>query len=312
MTARGVASDQRPTITVIVPTRDRPAQLGECLTALANQTYPKAAFDVIVVDDGSAHPLDGIVRGFADRLDVGVIRQEGGYGAAAARNRGIAAARARVLAFTDDDCRPDPDWLARLSERFQQPSERLVGGRVVNALDANAFSATSQLIHDLAYEHHNAGGQQSRFFASNNLAASRDGLVRLGGFNEAFTVASEDRDLCARWHESGREMMYAPDALVAHSHRLTLRRFWTQHFRYGRGAWRFHQTLRQRGHGRFVRDLGFHARFLRRAGPPLKERRGASVILLLLIVWQVANLAGFIFEASVSRLPSRGPAAKIS
>jgi glycosyltransferase involved in cell wall biosynthesis len=306
-----VASDQRPTITVVVPTRDRPAQLAECLTALANQTYPRTAFDVIVVDDGSAQPLDAVVRGFADRLIVQVIRQRG-RGAASARNRGIAAAKASVLAFTDDDCRADPDWLARLAEHFQQPGERLVGGRVVNALDDNAFSATSQLIHDLAYQHHNAPGAQASFFATNNLAASREGLVRLGGFNEAFTVASEDRDLCARWHESGREMTYAHDALVSHCHRLTLTRFWTQHFRYGRGAWRFHQALRQRGHGRFVRDLGFHARFLGRAGPPLKERRSAGAVLLLLIVWQVANLAGFIFEASASRLPSRGPSAKIS
>ncbi|MGH7711425.1 MAG: glycosyltransferase family 2 protein [Gemmatimonadaceae bacterium] len=302
---------QRPTIAVVVPTHNRPAQLGECLTALANQTYPKTGFEVIVVDDGSTQPLSDVVSGFADRLDVRVMRQER-QGPAAARNNGITAARARVLAFTDDDCCPAPDWLARLAARFDGSVDLLVGGRVVNALEDNPFSVTSQLIHDLAYAHHNADGMAARFFATNNLAASADALVRLGGFDPEFRVASEDRDLCARWHESGRELVYEPDALVAHAHRLTLRRFWIQHFRYGRGAWRFHQALRRRGQGRFARDVGFHARFLRRAGPPLKARHGGVTVLLLLVVWQVANLAGFVFEAIVSRLPSEGPATKIS
>ncbi len=146
---------QRPAIAVIVPTRDRPQQLSECLTALAGQTYPRARFEVIVVDDGSVEPLDAVIAGFADRLAVRVIRQPR-QSAAAARNSGIAATRAAVLAFTDDDCRPAPDWLERLAERFEDGRSRLVGGGVVNALNDNAYSVTSQLIHDLAYAHHAA------------------------------------------------------------------------------------------------------------------------------------------------------------
>ncbi len=304
---------ERPTFTVVIPTCDRPVQLAECLTSLALQTLPRSAFEVIVVDDGSARPVAGVVAGFEDRLDVRVIRQERA-GPAAARNRGIAAARARVLAFTDDDCCAAPDWLERLGTRFEQRGELLVGGRVTNALDDNVFAVTSQLIHDMAYAHHNADVGDARFFATNNLAVSVDALVRLGGFDPDFRLASEDRDLCARWHESGRALAYAPDAEVSHAHRLTFRRFCAQHFRYGRGAWRFHRTLRQRGRSRFVRDLGFHARFLRRAGPSLTGRSGHSALIVgaLLVVWQVANLAGFVFDALARRLPSEGPAAKIS
>jgi GT2 family glycosyltransferase len=296
---------------VIVPTRDRPAQLRECLTALVAQTYPRAEFEVIIVDDGSAQPVDPVARDFRDRIDVRVIRQER-QGAAAARNNGIAAARAHILAFTDDDCLPAPDWLARLAQRFQSADALMVGGRVVNALDDNPYSATSQLIHDLAYAHHNDSGPQAQFFATNNLAASTEALVRLGGFDTRFSVAAEDRDLCARWHEAGHALVYAEDALVSHAHHLTLRRFWTQHFRYGRGAWRFHQSLRQRGRGRFLRDVGFHTRFLGRAGRPLRQRDRALSVVVLLVIWQVANLCGFAFESAASRLPSRGPATKIS
>jgi GT2 family glycosyltransferase len=285
--------------------------LRACLTALSRQTYPRSDFEVVIVDDGSEPPIADVATSFGDTLDVRVIRQAR-QGAAAARNSGVISARGDLIAFTDDDCRAAPQWLERLLTRLDGGTELLVGGRVINALDDNVFASTSHLIHEMAYEHHNADGEQPQFFASNNMAVDANSLVRLGGFDPAFRVASEDRDLCARWHESGRALVYAPDAEVAHAHYLTLRRFWLQHFRYGRGAWRYHESLRKRGRGRFARDLGFHGRFLRRAGSPLAQRGNTLAIGALLIVWQVANLAGFVFEAIASRLPSAGPAAKIS
>lgn len=309
MTARGERAS--PRVSVIVPTCNRSAQLRECLTALSLQTYPHADFEVLVVDDGSEPPIEDVVRAFGSTLDVRVIRQAR-QGPAAARNTGVASARGVVIAFTDDDCLAAPDWLERLLARLDGAGELLVGGRVVNALNDNMFASTSQLIHEMAYEHHNADGEQPQFFASNNMALDANSLVRLGGFDPAFRMASEDRDLCARWHESGRALVYAPDAEVAHAHYLTLGRFWMQHFRYGRGAWHYHESLRKRGRGRFARDLGSHAGFLRRAGSPLAQRRNTVAIRALLIVWQVANLAGFVYEAIASRLPSAGPAAKIS
>lgn len=299
-----------PRISVIVPTCNRPGQLRDCLTALSLQTYPHADFEVVVVDDGSEPPVADVAAIFGDTLDARVIRQAR-QGPAAARNTGVASARGAIIAFTDDDCRAAPDWLEKLLARLAGAGERLVGGRVVNALDDNVFASTSQLILEMAYAHHDADGS-ARFLNSNNMAVTADSLVRLGGFDPTFRVAAEDRDLCTRWHESGRALVYAPDAEVAHAHHLTLSRFWTQHFRYGRGAWRYHDALRKRGRGRFARGLGGHGRFLRRAGSPLAQHGNGLAMGALLVVWQVANLAGFVFEAIVSRLPAAGPAAKIS
>jgi GT2 family glycosyltransferase len=300
-----------PRISVIIPTCNRPDQLRDCLTALSRQTCPRDSFEVVIVDDGSEPPIAGLATSFSDKLDVRVIRQAR-QGPAAARNFGVMSARGSLIAFTDDDCRPAANWLERLLARLDAGGAPLVGGRVVNALDDNIFATTSQLIHELAYEHHNADAKQAQFFASNNMAVDAESLVMVGGFDPAFRVASEDRDLCARWSESGRALVYAPDAEVAHAHHLTLSRFWKQHFRYGRGAWHYHQSLRKRGRGRFARDLGFHARFLRRAGTSLAQRGNTLAIGALLVVWQVANLAGFVYEAIASRLPSAGPAAKLS
>jgi glycosyltransferase involved in cell wall biosynthesis len=309
VTAREVSPS--PRVSVIVPTYNRPKQLGDCLTALARQTYPLSDFEVLIVDDGSEPPIADVVTSFGDRLDAHVIRQAR-KGAAAARNSGIKSARGVVIAFTDDDCRPTPDWLEKLAARLAGTGDLLVGGRVVNALGDNLFSSTSQLIHEMAHDHHNANGEPAQFFNCNNMAVHAESLVRLGGFDPAFHIASEDRDLCARWHESGRALVYAPEAEVGHAHYLTLTGFWTQHFRYGRGAWRYHDSLRKRGRGHFTRDLGSHGGFLRRARSPLAQRRNTVAIGALLIVWQVANLVGFVYEALASRLPSAGPAAKIS
>ena len=99
---------------VIVPVYNGAATLGGCLRALAQQTLPRAWYEVIVVDDGSADESAAI----AAREGVCVLRQEHA-GAAAARNRGACAARADILLFTDADCEPQQDWIeAMLAPRI--------------------------------------------------------------------------------------------------------------------------------------------------------------------------------------------------
>ena len=104
---------------MIVPTHRRPAQLAECLAALARLDYPSDRYEVIVVDDGGGMPLDEVLEPF--RAHMAVTCLAGRRVAAAARNAGAARARGDLLAFTDDDCRPRPDWLRRLA-RAMRPS----------------------------------------------------------------------------------------------------------------------------------------------------------------------------------------------
>ena len=289
----------QPRISVVIPTFGRPEQLVECLTALAGQIGPVGGFEVIVVDDGNAEPLDWVFQEFSRRLDLRLVRQSN-QGPGAARNAGARLARARYLAFLDDDCRPAPEWLACLTDGLDRNPDHLIGGRVVNALEENLYATTSQLILELAYAHHNAAPGDPQFFASNNMVVAAGRFREIGGFDETFRPASEDRDLCARWREAGLRLTFVPEAVVGHAHRLTLGRFWTQHAGYGRGAWRFHRARRRRGHGQLGRDVKFHWRFLRQAAARLSGRRWGSAlrIALLLMVWQVANAAGFLLEAA--------------
>lgn len=300
-----------------MPTYERPALLQVCLDAPGRLEYPREHFEVIVVDDGSATPLT-IPPGVGG-LAVTLIRTANG-GAGAARNAGAAIARGRFLAFTDDDCRPAPSWLRMLEQACERTPARMVGGRTVNSLRRNRWSETSQVIVDMTYGYYNADLGAPRFFASNNMVVPADLFAALGGFRHgAFRVASEDRELCDHWRHAGHQLAYAPDAVVEHAHALTLARFCRQHFRYGRGAMRYHQVRAQRRSGRLRDDLPFYAqlpRLLRTALPDLTTRQAASVVPRLLL-WQLCNTAGYLYErcrdlgseARVAETPPTAPSA---
>lgn len=277
-----------PVVTVIVPTAGRPAQLARCLAALDRLDYPRDRLEVVVVDDGGTGEVQG---------DVRVIRHAERRGPGAARNTGAAAARGEVLAFTDDDCLPEPGWLRAVVAALAHGPGAAVGGRTVNALTSNRYAEASQHIQDLVYAHYNRDPDAARLFASNNLAVPREDFLAVGGFDESFRFASEDRDFCDRWRASGRTLRYAPEAVVRHAHDLDLSGFLAQHLAYGRGAARFHRQRERRGTGRLRDDARFHldaSLYLRTLR--LRPGRRAARTIALLSLWQAANATGYVLE----------------
>jgi GT2 family glycosyltransferase len=289
-------SRELPFISIIVPTYARPERLSACLQALACLEYPGDRYEVIVVDDGSDNPQESVVSTFRDRLDIRLLRQPHA-GPAAARNRGSSLARGVFLAFTDDDCMPVSSWLKTLATRLIEMPDCMVGGLTLNALTENSYSTASQLLVDYLYSYYNEDTNQGRFFTSNNFALSADSFLKVGGFDISFPgAAGEDREFCDRWLEKGYRMIHAPEALVYHAHTLTLPTFWQQHFNYGRGAFRFHQArLNKRGGRIKVEPLSFYLNLLRY---PFSREQGTNALLLaiLLLVSQLANVAGFFRE----------------
>jgi glycosyltransferase involved in cell wall biosynthesis len=283
---------ESPFFSIIIPTYERTRQLASCLEAITRLDYPPDRFEIVVVDDGSATPPEELIASFRARMDVQLLAQPHA-GPAAARNVGASRARGDYLAFTDDDCLPDPHWLRAFAARFIETPERLIGGRTQNTLAQNIYSAASQTIIDVVYEHFNENGD-ALFFASNNFAVPAKGFHAVGGFDEKFTT-SEDRDFCDRWLRRGYSMTYAPEALIQHAHPLTLRTLWRQHFGYGRGAFRFHRARRERGAARFKPDRNFYLKLLRR--PSSTEKGRSAIALTSLIVWtQLASTTGFAYE----------------
>lgn len=203
-----------PLFTVIVPTRNRPELLGSCLESLARQRYPAARFEVVVVDDGSPHPVTDVVLGYRERLRVSAHRQPNG-GPAAACNAGAGVARGTYLAFIDDDCEAAPDWLATYEQAFRGDGRPvLLGGWTLNPDPGRLLPEISQLIlrtMRLRYRPERGG---IYFFGAANIAVRADEFHRIGGFDTSFTTA-EDRELCDRWLHQGGMLTDVPGASVS-------------------------------------------------------------------------------------------------
>jgi len=278
---------------IIIPTRSRPDPLAACLDSLERLQFERDRFEVIVVDDAGHIPLDEIVsahRGVSARL----IRQPPG-GPAAARDAGAAQARGEFLAFTDDDCAPAPDWLTALATRLALTPDHAVGGRTVNALPDNPYSAASQNLVTYFSAHFNSDPDDARFFASNNFAAPAESFRAMGGFGKFLPFAgAEDRDFCDRWRSRGYRMSYAPEAVAHHAHALNFRSFWRQHYNYGRGAFHYRRSRGRRPES--FEPLSFYLNLIRYPLAHSRASREAAAGVMLMIVSQAATAAGFARE----------------
>ena len=286
---------------IIIPTRDRHDQLAACLDAVAALRYPDARFEVVVVDDGSLTPVEPVIAPWRERLRITLLSQPGA-GPALARNCGAAVAQGRFLAFTDDDCRPAPEWLVHFAARLNAAPDSIVGGRTINALEDNVYATASQALVSYLYDYFNRDPRNFWFLASNNLALAAESFRSVRGFDTSYPkAAAEDRDLCDRLRAAGHGMAFVPDAVVRHLHPLSLTTFWSQHFGYGRGARRYWRAHRERsGEGIHVEPLRFYRRML---SWPLRQqhRRHLLKVTALLLLSQVANAAGFFWECTSAR-----------
>lgn len=284
---------ERPFVSVVIPTYNRPGQLAACLDSLTRLDYPADRFEVVVVDDGSATPLDGVVDAVSDRVDLRLHRQRNA-GPAAARNAGAERARGVVLAFTDDDCAPEADWLDHAARAHVTGAA--IGGRSINVLDDNPYSTASQMITNFIYERLNADATSARFLATNNLAVPAESFRGIGGFDTSFPLAAgEDRKLCDDLRQAGVRLVYDDAMVVRHAHPLGFRGYVRQHFNYGRGAYRIARAGGEEGSDRIaLAPPGFYVGLLRypfRTGGRTPLRSEGLVLLS-----QIATSAGFVWE----------------
>jgi glycosyltransferase involved in cell wall biosynthesis len=259
----------RPSVSVVVPTRDRPSALEACLAALAAQTIAEQV-EVVVVDDGSA---DGqtVAAVVALHPRARLIRQNG-QGPAAARNAGGRAARADVLCFTDDDCVPEVEWAERLLEAIALGADA-VAGKTLSI--AGPLAEASEVISG-------APAAAEPFAPSNNLACTKAAFEAVL-FDESYPeAAAEDREWCTRLVANGRTLGVQPSARLLHRPSLTLATFLRRQVRYGRGAYRYRHSVR-----RPLEPTGFYVALMRRG-----FRRSLTVGVLV-VVSQLATALGW-------------------
>jgi len=194
-----------PEIAVVIPTRGREPRVAFALEALAAQSLQRDRYEVIVVRDADAPERLAPVP---DAAPVRYVTSPRVSGPVAKRNLGWRATGARLVAFTDDDCRPAPDWLARLLEADRGEAAFLQGRTEPDPSERH-------LLYGLARSVQVVG--PSDWYETCNIAYPRALLERLGGFDEAFEQVGDDTDLGLRARAAGARRIYVDRARVWHA-----------------------------------------------------------------------------------------------
>ncbi len=203
-----------PLVSVVVSTHNRPERLTDLLRSLEGQTLSRDSFEVVVVDDGSPPPTPELLAAEVARgaLVLRSVRHERAVGPGGGRNSGWRAARAPLIAFTDDDCTAAPRWLESGLEVARTVPAAVVQGRT-EAEPSSGLRQDGLLNRTVRIER--LGPQ----YETCNIFYPREILESLGGFDEGFGTrpGGEDTDLAWRAIEAGRPTVQAPDAVVFHA-----------------------------------------------------------------------------------------------
>jgi glycosyltransferase involved in cell wall biosynthesis len=207
-------------LSLVICTRNRASQLTDTLRSVTRLQY-SAPWELVVVDNASNDETQNVIKSFREGLPIKtVIEPHAGLGRA--RNRGWAMSRGDIVAFTDDDCYPAPDFLSSVLLCFgEDPRLGFIGGRIL-LHDPEDEPVTIQeracRLEILPGEFMAPGLIQGA-----NLACRRAALESVGGFDERFGAgaffACEDIDVVARMSARGWHGAYDPRPLVYHHHR---------------------------------------------------------------------------------------------
>lgn len=216
---------------IIVPVYHDWAGLQRCLDALAQQSYPEEYFEVLVIqNDQTSVPLD--LRATPNT----VVLQEEKIGSYAARNRGIRAAKGRMLAFTDSDCVPDRTWLEKGVAMLQEAKgATAVGGKIRMFIPPGNARSPSAL-YELCFSFRQQRNVEYRGFSvTANLFVSKSLLQTVGMFRTD-VLSGGDVEWCARARQKNVRLKYCPEAIVYHPVRKDWRALRTKVLRVADGV----------------------------------------------------------------------------
>jgi cellulose synthase/poly-beta-1,6-N-acetylglucosamine synthase-like glycosyltransferase len=239
-------------VSVIIPIYNGERDLLDLIPCLEAQTYggesgigtadARGQIEYLLVDNNSCDQTAELLQQAAAQTKIQIIplteaRVQSSY---AARNLGIRQAKGDILAFTDADCRPQPDWVAELIKPFDRAEVGLVAGEIIGlsgttilekyAEKYGVLSAKFALTHPFC-----PYGQTA------NLAIRKEALTKVGLFRPHLNTGG-DADICWRiLRTTNWQLEFAPKAVIAHRHRDNLADFRSQWHRYGRSNRYLHE-----------------------------------------------------------------------
>jgi GT2 family glycosyltransferase len=251
-----------PDLTVVIPTLNGARGVDRCLRALAAQSI-RPRMEIVVVDDGSTDDTVSVARAHG----VIVLSHPANLGIAAARNTGLNAAAADIIAFLDDDCEPEPDWARHLLAGYAEDDVAGVCGPIVPRTPPgylSGFLARNNPLGPLELELSEGYGVFYRFclylrrqwsaqqktgrrdvysFAGANMSFRRKALFEAGQFDERFRFGAEELDMCLRVAQSvpDARLIFVPEARIVHHFKPQLRDTLRRSRAYGIGSARLHR-----------------------------------------------------------------------
>jgi glycosyltransferase involved in cell wall biosynthesis len=221
---------KKPLVSVIIPHLNQPNGLEACLGSLDFQTLERSAFEAIVVDNGSTSLPEAVIK----RYPGTILLQELKPGPGLARNRGIEAASADILAFIDADCRAHPDWLRSALRALQSSPERtILGGDVQIWRESKTVITALEAYESVFAYRFKLYIEQHGFSGTGNLVVRRSDFDTVGAFR-GIEVA-EDIDWGQRARVAGYTFYYVPEMIVFHPARQSLRELfvkWDRHIQH--------------------------------------------------------------------------------
>jgi GT2 family glycosyltransferase/membrane protein implicated in regulation of membrane protease activity len=236
-------SENWPKISIVVCSYNGEPTITDTLEGVTKLNYPN--YEIIVIDDGSTDRTAQI----AQQYDVILLSTEN-QGLSAARNEGLKLATGEIVAYTDDDAYPDPDWLNYLAKAFELSDHAAIGGpnlapaedKWIGQCVANSPGGPLHvLLTDEIAEH----------IPGCNMAFRRERLLAIGGFDPRYRAAGDDVDVCWRLQDKGWTIGFSPSALVWHHRRNSIEAYWRQQVGYGKAE----SLLEQKWPNRF-NELG--------------------------------------------------------
>ncbi len=211
-----------PFVTVVVPVRNRPDGISECVRSLKVLDYPAHKLEIVVVDDAST---DGKTPQVVRELPISrAVCLSEWAGPAACRNAGASVASGQIIAYTDSDCEVSPGWLRELVPYFADSRVGIVGGRIDSfSLDTRIerYESVASSLYMGLEERECRPNTAIPFLPTANLLVRREIWQKIGGFDPAFPIG-EDVDLVWRTHAAGWRVQYVPRGAVGHKYRCRL------------------------------------------------------------------------------------------
>ena len=217
---------EAPLISVVVCTHRRHRLLRGCLEALEKLDYPE--LEVMVVNDGKDEEVERVVSDFARVRHLPLKHR----GLSAARTLGAAKAKGEIIAFTDDDCEVDGEWLFWLATFFEDAEFAAAGGPNIPPAPTNweqacIIAAPGGPCHVMLDD------EEAEHVAGCNLAVRKSAWEAVGGFDERFRKAGDDVDFCWRLRNAGLRIGFCPPAFVWHQRRFSFAAYIRQQVGYG-------------------------------------------------------------------------------